>query len=263
MKCIGTLAGMKLNVIPCGTLKVNARKMHNHLPESRIRSRYRVDPDGTMRIAMNALLVDDGERLVIFDPGCADFLPSRFIASYGLEISEPMETILERSGYRAEQVTDVVFTHLHFDHGTGAFAREPGRICKRFPNADYRVLKEHFDYAQKPHESESNSFALFFFRYLDRVHWLEEWKVDWLELKVCHGHTKFMAVPGIRTGTGLTWFLSDLVPMESFLEPDVCSEYDLDPGLALGEKNQFLAGIAAGSELIFFHDPLTDRKIYS
>jgi glyoxylase-like metal-dependent hydrolase (beta-lactamase superfamily II) len=262
MNCLIILNVMKIKIIPCGTLKVHAGEMHSNLPVDRISSYYEMDPEGYMRITMNALLVDSGAQVVLFDPGCADFLPSRFVASYDLEILVPLEQILKSTGYEAEQVTDVIFTHLHFDHGSGAFLRKPGRICKRFPNARYHVLKEHYEYARKPDKGESNSFTTFFFKYLDAIHWLEDWKEDWMEFGVFHGHTRAMVVPGINTGEGKTWYLTDLIPMRSFLEPDVSSGYDLDPGLALREKVDFLRGLPKKSELIFFHDPLTDRQFY-
>ncbi|MFH0755910.1 MAG: hypothetical protein V2B15_01320 [Bacteroidota bacterium] len=127
----------------------------------------------------------------------------------------------------------------------------------------YHVLKEHYNYARKPDKRESNSFANSFFKHIDSVSWLDEWKEDWMVLKLFNGHTRAMVVPGIHTGEGWIWYVSDLVPVQSFLEPDVSSSYDLDPELALREKNEFLAGLPVESELIFFHDPLTDRMFYS
>jgi glyoxylase-like metal-dependent hydrolase (beta-lactamase superfamily II) len=258
----GIFSGVNMKIISCGTLKVHAGEMHNSLAPERISKFYRTDVQGYMRITMNGLLVDTGEQVVLFDPGCADFLPARFVASYGLEIPVPLEQTLGRHGYGPEQVTDVVFTHLHFDHASGAFARKPGQICKRFPNARYHVLREHYRYAKKPDKRESNSFITGFFKYLDHINWLEEWKQEWMQIKIYNGHTRAMAVPGIETPGGMIWYVSDLIPMESFLEPDVNSSYDLDPLLARREKVEFLDGLAGGSELIFFHDPLMDRRFY-
>jgi glyoxylase-like metal-dependent hydrolase (beta-lactamase superfamily II) len=258
----GTFDLMEVKILPCGFLKVNAAEMCNQLPRERISSCYGIDDEGEMRIAMNSMLVDTGTQVVLFDPGCADFLPSRFLASYGLEIPVPLEQTLKDSGYEPGQVTDVVFTHLHFDHGSGAFYREPGRICKRFRNARYQVLKEHLEYARKPDKKESNSFATGLLKYLDEIYWLEEWDQDWMQMRIFNGHTRAMVVPGIKTEEGWTWFVTDLIPMRIFLEPDVNSGYDLDPGLALLEKVEFLETLPERSELIFFHDPITARMDY-
>ena len=253
---------MEIRTIPCGTLKVHAGEMHNHLDRGRITAYYDLDREGFMRIGMNAPLVVTRDQVVLFDPGCADFLPSRFVKSYGLEIPVPMEQTLQKSGYTAEMVTDVIFTHLHFDHGSGAFMRRPGMICKRFPNARYHVLREHYQYALKPEKQESSSFTTAFFKYLDKIHWLEDWNGSWMKMQVFSGHTRAMVVPGFEIPGRRVWYAADLIPMESFLEADVNSGYDLDPPLALKEKVEFLKGLKDGSEIIFFHDPLKDRKIY-
>lgn len=216
-----------------------------------------------MRIAMNALLVSEGPRRVLFDPGCGDFLPGRLLRQYDLRCGVPLEDALEKLGTGADQITDVVFTHLHFDHCSGAFIRRPGYLGKRFPRARYHVLEAHYRYASRPDRKEEGAFAAGLFRYVDRIHWLEEFRESWVEWKVFDGHTRQMAVPGIRTVRGVTWYLSDLAPMESFLRPEVSSHYDLEPELARQEKTEFLSEIAPGSEIVFFHDPLIESKIIS
>lgn len=253
---------MKTSLIPCGFLNVKVDEMFNNLPRQRIIERYSIDKQGNMKIAMNALVVANGDRLVLVDPGCAEFLPSGLAEKYGLENPVPLDVELGRIGYNLDQVTDVIFTHLHFDHGSGAFERVPGTIRKRFPNAVYHVLKEHFDYASKPDRKESNSFFTLFFRYIDQVSWLEEWRQEWMDFKIYYGHTKGMVVPRIKASKRDIFFISDLAPMELFLENDVSSGYDLDPDLAIREKREFLGEIEKGSELIFFHDPLIDRRYY-
>ena len=181
---------------------------------------------------------------------------------YGLEIPVSLEDELYDAGVLPEMVSDVVFTHLHFDHGSGAFKRVPGHIQKRFPNARYHVLKEHFDYASSPHPKEADSFFTGFFKYLDQLHWLEDWTYEWMDFRIFNGHTKGMVVPVIKSDDGNTYFTSDLIPMHIFLDPEVYSGYDLDPELAKSEKQEFLYGMGESSRLLLFHDPLIDSTIY-
>lgn len=256
------MSEMKVHVLNCGFLKVAATEMIKPLPVEAIRLRYPLETGGTMKLAMNALLVVQGERVVLLDPGCADFLPSRLAEQYGLEIPEPIEVLLASVGVVPDQVTDVVFTHLHFDHGSGAFMRLPGRIVKRFPEARYHVLKTHFDYAGRPEAKESDSFFTPLLRYVERIHWLEEWAPDWISFRVFNGHTRGLVVPEIRTPGGIICYVSDLIPMELFLEEGVYSGYDLDPVLAMEEKVAFLNEISKSTRLIYFHEPLNDSIIY-
>jgi glyoxylase-like metal-dependent hydrolase (beta-lactamase superfamily II) len=254
---------MQIHIINCGFLNVGSNEMVKPSGPERLQERYPVDRDGNLRLTMNALLVVESDRVIIFDPGCADFLPGRLMETYGLEFGNPIEESLSELGLEVNRVTDVVFTHLHFDHGSGAFQRVPGNIQKRFPEARYHVLKAHYHYAENPHCSESGSFFTKFFRYVDQIYWLEDWKEEWITFPVYHGHTRGMVVPTIHTPGNITYYLTDLVPMRIFLEPDIYSGYDLDPELAMREKQEFINGLPASSRLIFFHDPLENNIYYS
>jgi len=231
------------------------------LSESRIASKYKVD-EGYMRLAMNALLVEEEDRKVLFDPGAADFLPLKLRREYGLEIPVTLEEGLLGLGLLPEQITDVVFTHLHFDHASGGFKRVPGNIVKRFPNARYHVLKEHYQYAVEPDPFEADSFCTGLLKYLDQIHWLEDWDVGWAGFKIFNGHTRGMVVPVIHTKEEQTYFMSDLVPIEIFLDPEVWCGYDLESNLLLREKQKFLDQAEPGSRLILFHDTLKESVIY-
>ena len=256
------LPSMQIHILELGSIKARATEMIKGISLSEIGSLYEIDAEGCIRLSLRGLMVITGEQVVLFDPGCADFLPSRLMKEYGLETPESIERVLQQKGVGAKQVTDVVFTHLHFDHGSGAFKKEPGRIGKRFPRARYHVLKEHYDYALHPDPSESDAYFTRLFRYVDQVHWLEEWKEDWLEYKVYHGHTRGMVVPRIKAGNKELLFLSDLIPMKVFFEMGLFSGYDLDPELVHREKEEFLHSLKKSSQAILFHDPLIDSIYY-
>jgi glyoxylase-like metal-dependent hydrolase (beta-lactamase superfamily II) len=253
---------MRSNTIQCGFLKVKAVKMIKPFSEERIALKYEVDQDGYIRLGMNALLIAEGERKVLFDPGTADFLPLKLKREYGLEIPVTMEEGLLGLGLVPEQITDVIFTHLHFDHASGGFKRIPGNIVKRFPNARYHVLKEHYQYAADPDPFEKDSFCTGLLKYLDRIYWLEDWDIDWIDFRVFNGHTRGMVVPVIGSGSEQICFISDLVPMEIFLDKEVWCGYDLEPELQLREKQEFLHDLTPESNLILFHDTLKKSIIY-
>jgi glyoxylase-like metal-dependent hydrolase (beta-lactamase superfamily II) len=253
---------MEAKIVPCGLLKVNAVEMVKPLTLEEISTRYKVDSEGFMTLAMNALLVVEGESKVLIDPGTADFLPARLKQEYGFEMPVPLEELLLGMHVDPEEITDVIFTHLHFDHGSGAFKRVPGNIIKRFPHARYHVLKKHYQYALSPDRAEASSFTTILLKRLDQIHWLEDWDKDWISFEAFLGHTKGMVVPEIKSGEGSIYFMSDLLPMEIFLKPGTWCGYDLDPDLLLKEKQEFLQKLRPESRLIFFHDPLKESIIY-
>ena len=227
-----------------------------------IASYYHVNQNGYMRLSMQTVLVEEADRKVLIDPGTADFLPLRLRQEYGVEMPVPLEEELSRVGVLPDQITDVVFTHLHFDHASGAFKRVPGNIVKRFPRARYHLLKEHYQYALDPDSFEADSFCTGLFKYLDQMYWLEDWDLEWMSFKVFNGHTRGMVVPEIHAHEGLTYFMSDLVPMEIFLKPELWCGYDLEPGLVLREKEKFLHDLAPLTRLFLFHDTLKESVFY-
>lgn len=252
----------EVHIIPFGTLRVRAGDMISPLNEERIRESYPVDREGYLKLAMNALLILHQNSAVLLDPGCADFLPRRLAIQYGLEMERSLEDLLKERGIVPGDITDVIFTHLHFDHGSGAFRRVPGGIVKRFPQARYLVLKEHYDYALQPDSIEKDAFFTRFFQFIGLPEWLEDWKEDWITFKIFNGHTRGMVVPFIRLNGNTICYLTDLVPMTLFLGSEIYSSYDLHAETALREKQEFLKEVKDPIRMIFFHDLLNDSMIY-
>ncbi len=252
---------MEMHILDGGSLNVKAREMIRPLSLEEIREFYLVDDRGNIRLAMNILLLNHRGRLILFDPGIAGFLPERLKQQYGLEIRQSLEEQLDDLGYGASGITDVVFTHLHFDHGSGALKRVPGRIEKRFPEAAYHAGRAHFEYSRCPDRFESDSFFSTFLKRVEGMHWLEDWDQEWMEFRFFRGHTREMAVPVIHTPEGDILYATDLVPMELFLKPGTHSGYDLEPELAVREKEKFLGDISESVQerpvrLVLFHEPL-------
>jgi hypothetical protein len=94
------------------------------------------------------------------------------------------------------------------------------------------------------------------------MYWLEDWDIEWMSFKVFNGHTRGMVVPALHADKGISYFVSDLVPMEIFLKPELWCGYDLEPGLVLREKEKFLQNLTPKSRLILFHDTLTESVFY-
>jgi hypothetical protein len=71
-----------------------------------------------------------------------------------------------------------------------------------------------------------------------------------------------MVVPRILLQEVPVYYLTDLVPMEMFLEPGIYSGYDLHSDTALSEKVEFLEALTETSRFIYFHEPLKNNSIY-
>ena len=69
-------------------------------------------------------------------------------------------------------------------------------------------------------------------------------------------------MPVIRSEYGDICYVTDLAPMEIFLENGSYSGYDMNPQLAIEEKQEFFGSLKDNTQIIFFHDPLKDKMFY-
>ncbi len=88
-----------IQVLHLGTLRVNAFEMIMGVPEERIREQYNPDGNNQMRIGMNGLIVEAGDRVIFFDPGCATFLSKSLAETYDLVMDQPLTAIVAEAGY--------------------------------------------------------------------------------------------------------------------------------------------------------------------
>lgn len=251
-----TTCALKTQVIHLGTLRVDAFEMIMGVPESMIRERHQIDEHGQMRIGMNALIVDSNDRVVLFDPGCATFLSRSLADTYDLVMEQSLEEAIRDAGYDMDQVTDVVFTHLHFDHGSGAFLRVQGGIVKAFPNARYVVSKAQLDHIGSLDSEAQGSFFHKLLRFAGELTWAGDWQAEGIRFFTSHGHTRHMLVPVIETSERTLLYASDLVPMQLQLQPGANSYYDEDKSLLEREKKEILDSLDSATEIIYYHEPV-------
>lgn len=245
---------MKISSLYLGTLKVNAFEMIMGVPEEKIRARYLVDSENQMRIGMNALIVETGDKVIIIDPGTATFLSKSLAETYDMEMEFSLEETVAQAGYTMDQVTDVLFTHLHFDHGSGAFLRVIGGIVKAFPNARYVICKKQLEYIKTLPAEESSSFFHKLLRFAGELIYFEDWQAEGFSFYTSQGHTASMQVPIIDAGDHDVLFATDLFPMELHGLKGAWSYYDENKALLEKERAEVLSRLKPGSEVVYYHE---------
>ncbi len=98
------LTHMQIHILHLGFLRARAKEMIKPLTHSEIGLSYNIDSEGYIKLSLNGLLIIEGDRIVVLDPGCADFLPSRILNEYGLEVPESIEAVLQKKGVSPHQV---------------------------------------------------------------------------------------------------------------------------------------------------------------
>lgn len=244
-------------------------------------------PDAENRIALacRALLVEAGEgerrRRILFETGIGAFFAPPLRERFGVVESEHvLLASLEKLGLAAADITDIVLSHLHFDHAGGLLRPyEAGRapeLC--FPNARFIVGAEAFARAQKPHTRDRASFIPELPGLLaasGRLHLvphgvhedpgLAELPVR-LRFHYSDGHTPGLLLSEITARSGgadaaSVVFLGDLVPGTAWVHLPMTMGYDRFPELLIDEKTALLGELAARRSWLFYtHDPAIARS---
>ncbi len=233
-------------------------------------------PDSKNRIDMEAraLLLDGPNRKVLIDCGVGqDFvdkygekLGQRFADIYAVQSGgDSLEKSLREVGLSFEDITDVILTHLHFDHCGGGVKSIDGELKPAFPHAKYYIQKANLENAQKPNLREKASYFTANFEPLARHGVLKTLEGDIQDLLpgisvyVSHGHTHGQQVVKICDAQTTVFYCGDLVPTSTHIRLPWLMGYDLNPLLLMEEKKRFLSMASDEGWFLFFeHDPLID-----
>lgn len=250
--------------INAGTFYLDGGAMFGVVPKMLWQARITNDAQNRVRLATRLLLVidDAASRVFLFDTGIGDKLSPKLMQRFGVELPEGgLLAALARHGVAPESVTDVILTHLHFDHVGGATMRtKAGLVAPTFPRATYHLQRRALSWACCPTEKDRASFYKDDFEQLERLSLLDgptELCAD-LSLLVSDGHTVGQQLPLVRnhlTGQKL-WYCGDLIPTSHHVRLPWIMAYDLYPLTTLEEKRRLLAQALAENWVLFFeHDP--------
>lgn len=215
--------------------------------------------------AMRCLLIESGARKILIDTGMGDKQDERFRSHFQPHDGEGVVAALAQSGVKAEEITDVLITHFHFDHVGGAVIADPdGTLRPAFPNAKYWTNDAHYKWAIQPNYREKASFLKENFVPLKEQGALEflevEQDMEWIEgirLKFMFGHTEAMIVPIIPLPGGRKLaYMADLLPSTAHIRMPYVMSYDIRPLETLKEKQLFFEEATDKNYYLFLeHDP--------
>lgn len=223
-------------------------------------------PDARNRIAMAArpLLVRGGGRTILVDTGNGTKYSEKLRDIYAFDNgTSDIVTSLRAHGVTPSDVTDVILTHLHFDHAGGSTVRAGDSVVAAFPNATYYVQESHWEAAQNPTERDRASFIADDYLPLKRDGQLRFLKgpeeiFPGIHLRIFHGHTTALQAPLISDGRTTLLYCADLIPLTPHVSLPWIMAYDLRPLVTLEEKRQVLRSAVDHGWILFFeHDPRT------
>lgn len=253
---------MKLHTINTGLFKLDGGAMFGVVPKTIWQKLNAPDANNLCTWAMRCMLIEDGKQLILIDTGLGGKQDTKFFSYYEPHGDDSLDKSLKALGYSADDITDVILTHLHFDHCGGAIKRNSeGVLHPAFKNATYWSHEQHWQWATKPNAREKASFLKENImpiqesgqlKFTDGTHNVVNANIT---LKSVSGHTESMFIPHIKTGENTIVYCADLLPSMAHIPLPYIMAYDTRPLLSLDEKKVLLDEAAANNYYLFFeHD---------
>jgi glyoxylase-like metal-dependent hydrolase (beta-lactamase superfamily II) len=266
---------MQLYSIDTGFFKLDGGAMFGVVPKSLWNKANTADDNNLCSWALRCLLIEDGDKLILVDNGLGDKQDAKFFSYYHLHGDQSLNKSLAAAGFHPDDITDVLLTHLHFDHCGGSIVREGDRLVPAFKNAAYWSHSRHWKWATEPNEREKASFlkenilpieASGQLRFVDleasganASSTISNVIIPGLSVRVVNGHTEAMILPQLRYKDRTLVYMADLLPSAWHFPMPWIMAYDMFPLTSMREKRAFLEEAAAGGYVLFFeHDPVVE-----
>jgi len=251
----------RLSIIESGSFGLDGGAMFGIIPKPLWQRTNLPDEANRVRLATRNLLLESDSKKIIIDTGMGNKWDDKARNIYAIDKSSSMNSALAQLGLKAEDITDVILTHLHFDHSGGSTIIKDGKHEPAFPNANYFVQKQNFDWARISSDRDKGSYIkenfipLFEEGVLNFIIGNAKFD-DEIEFIVINGHTFGQQMVKISDGTNTFLFCADLIPFYSHIPLPYIMGYDLQPLVTLEEKKKLLKrALEENWKLIFGHDP--------
>ncbi|WP_234571318.1 MBL fold metallo-hydrolase [Rhodohalobacter sp. 614A] len=264
----------ELYPIEAGRFRLDGGAMFGVVPKTLWSKQIPADDKNRILMGMRCLLIKSKktDKAYLVDNGSGDKFNDKMASIYDLDYDHSdLISSLKNCGFEPADITDIIFTHLHFDHcgGTTTY-NEQGKISEVFPKATYHVNKRHWETANHPNAREKASF---FPENLDpiknsgRLNLVDdyhEFETN-LDTLIMNGHTTGQQLPVLRNGETILVYAADLIPTFTHIPLPWVMGYDMKPIQTLEEKEAFLNQAADENWHLFLehdadHEVVTVQK---
>ena len=265
---------MQLHSIETGNFKLDGGAMFGVVPKSIWNKLNPADENNLCTWALRCLLVIEGDRKILVDTGMGNKQDAKFFSHYRPSNTVTLQQALSKLKVSCNDITDVLLTHLHFDHVGGAIEQKDNQLVTVFPNATYWISEKQWNLSMNPNKREKASFLeeniqpikasgqlklitippFVSNQSLQEIHFSEH-----ISCIVVNGHTEGMLLPKIKCKELIIVYMADLLPSVGHIPIPYVMGYDMQPLVTLKEKEIFLNEALQKNYTLFFeHDPVNE-----
>lgn len=255
--------------IQTGYFKLDGGAMFGVVPKPLWSKRIPADDQNRISMCSRSLLIQSHNtgRLYLIDTGMGDKFNAKLQNIYQVDFTRgSLVSQLSEAGFTPDDITDVIFTHLHFDHCGGASVWKDEKISELiFPEANIWVTKSHWNTATHPNAREAASFLR---ENLDPIarhprliltdgaHVFED---DFYTM-IVNGHTTGMQLPVLEDADRKLVFAADLLPTHAHAPVPWVMGYDMFPLTSMEERSRLFTQ-AVKEEWYFYLEHDADHEI--
>lgn len=223
-----------------GHFRLDGGCMFGSVPKNLWSKSIPADEENCIHLACRSLLIDFAGRRFLVDVGMGEKWNGKQRQIYGIR-----NTPKEQWGFDPASITDVILTHLHFDHAGGITSpTSDGGVALSFPQATIHLQRANWEHALNPTPKDKASYLV------DNVKPLTQAKLTLYEgtheivpglwVHRVDGHTKGQQWIEIASGNDRVFFATDLIPTAHHVPLAYHMGYDVCAETLLGEKATFL-----------------------
>jgi glyoxylase-like metal-dependent hydrolase (beta-lactamase superfamily II) len=260
------LGRYQAQVVSAGTFALDGGAMFGIIPKPLWEKKIPADEANRIDLGTNCLLLRDGSRTVLVDCGMGTKWQGKQQSQF--KVNTHLEAQLVAAGCTMADITDLVLTHLHFDHAGGTTTlNAAGELAMAFSQARVHVAKRNWEWAHNPNERDRGSYRADSWLPLtttdrDRLVLHDDLNgvvslFEEISAVLCDGHTTGQMLPIVGHGDQRALYGGDMIPTRAHVRMPWIMGYDLRPVTMLEEKRRLLTLCADEAvQLIYEHDPI-------
>lgn len=253
----------KVTPVETGEFSLDGGAMFGVVPKVIWEKLIPADSKNRIPLRLRCFLIQGRDRNILIDTGIGEHWNEKTRNMFSISNERfNIDSSLKKFGLTREDITEIIISHLHFDHVGGAtMSTSKGKIELTFPSATYYIQSLNLNHAHAPTEKDRASFIEHTIKPLEQSGKLK--KIDGfleiypgIEIVVTHGHTPGHQMVRIRHRSATILFTGDTIPTASHIPIPYVMAYDLEPQKTMAEKRSILsAAFEKKWILAFVHDP--------